>query len=98
MKIDADDLIAFAKTLEGQTLETLSRKSQFTVLVTRVGMDYTPTSSGKARQQYYKVIKKICDKFSETSSFAGSEYKNFTANSSYVLALIDRYINQKLSK
>lgn len=92
MKVDADDLIAFAKTLEGKTLETLTRKSEFTVLVTDVGMDYTPLSTGKTRHQYYKVIKKICDRFSETGSFSGQDYKSFTRNASYVLALISRYI------
>lgn len=94
MKVDADKLIDFAKTLEGQRLETLTRKKGFRVLVTKIGMDYTPESTGKARHQYKKVIRDICDRFSETNSYAGSEYRSFTANASYVLALIDKYTNQ----
>ncbi len=94
MKVSADDLIAFAKTLEGQTLQTLKKGSEFKVVVTEVGMDYTPLSTGNTRHQYYNVIKKICDHFSETNSFSGKDYKSFTANSSYVLAIINKYIEQ----
>jgi hypothetical protein len=94
MKVDADELIAYARTLEGQILSTRTGKATFTVEVTDVGMDYTPTSSGKTRHQYYKVIKQICEKFSETQSFSGRDYKSFTANASYVLALIDKYLNR----
>ena len=93
MQVDADKLIAFTKTLEGQVLETRKRKCQFTVRVTEKGMEYTPLSTGTVRKQSYKWIKRICDQFSLTNSFERQEY-NFTVHGSYVLALIGKYVNR----
>ncbi len=92
MNVNADDLIKFARTLEGELLSTLSGTSTFTVEVKEKGMDYVPTSTGKARKQSYNYIKRICDRFSETQSFRRTDYA-FTAHGSYALALIDRYVN-----
>lgn len=91
MQVDADKLIEFAKTLEGQILETRKRKCQFTVRVTPKGMEYTPLSTDKARPQSYKWIKRVCEQFSLTNSFQRQEY-SFTVHGSYVLALIEKYV------
>lgn len=92
MKIHADDLIKFARTLEETAISTLSGSSTFTVTVTDKGMNYTPSSTGRPRKQAYNYIKRVCDQFSETQSYRRSDY-SFTAHASYVLALIDRYVN-----
>jgi hypothetical protein len=93
MQVDADNLIAFAKTLEGQILETRARKKQFTVRVSEKGMEYTPLSTGKTRPQSYKWIKRVCEHYSLTNSFERQEY-SFTVHGSYVLALIGKYHNR----
>jgi hypothetical protein len=93
MRVTADDLIVFARTLEGQLITTMSRKATFRVEVTDKGMEYIPTSSGKPRKQTYSYIKRICDHFSDTQSFRKSDY-GFTAHASYALALIEKYINK----
>jgi len=92
MIVDPDDLIEFARTIEGELLTTLSGSSTFTVAVTeKKGIDYTPDSTGKPRHQTYNYTKRVCEQFSETQSLRRSEY-GFTAHGSYVLALIDLYI------
>jgi hypothetical protein len=91
--VDADSIIAFAKTLEGQVMETRKRNRQFTVFVTKKGIELTPLSTGKTRMEPYKSLRRVCDQFSSTNSFNTAEYR-YTNNISYVLALIGKHTNQ----
>lgn len=91
MRVTAEELIGFARTIEGTLITTSSGSSTFGVKVTDKGMEYTPTSTGKTRKQTYDYIKRICDQYSETQSLRKSEY-GFTAHATYALALINRYI------
>ena len=93
-KVTPDELISFAQTLEGQILETNTRRNSFTVRAVEEGLEYTPLLTGKPRVQKRKWIDRVCEQFSETNSFIRRDY-NYTVHGSYLLALIKRFLAEK---
>lgn len=88
--VKAEDLMAFAKTLKGETLQTLYRPKPFTVIV-EDDLLIVKTSTGKSRRAYKDgAVKTICDRYSASDSLVPKEYGEFWEKS-YVLALIKRF-------
>jgi hypothetical protein len=92
LAVNVDELIQFAKTLEGQELETASQKKKFIVNVVEDGLFYTPSSTGKSRKHGRRWLERVCQKFSITHSFRPGDYHDLSANASYALVLISRYL------
>lgn len=88
------DIIAFAATLEGQTLYTLTRKKAFTVRVVKKGLEYTPVFSKKKRIQEILYIDRQLNIYNETHSLSPKHYNNLTMNASYLIPIIKLYISQ----
>jgi hypothetical protein len=84
-------LLAYAKTLEGQGLETIYRRSPFTVEAERDNLVFI-NSKGKRRSHGGKFLQRVCDHFAETNSLHPVAYRDMTVNASYTLALIKRYL------
>jgi hypothetical protein len=82
----------FAKTLDGQELETATYNTKFVVTVVNNGVYYTPLSTGKSRTHGRKWLERVCQRFSITNSFKPVDYKNLSKNASYALFLISRYL------
>jgi hypothetical protein len=84
-------LLAYAKTLRGQGLETIHRRRPFTVEVEGKNLVFT-NSKGKRRSHGGKFLGRVCDHFIETNSLYPGAYRDMTVNASYTLALIKKYL------
>jgi hypothetical protein len=86
--------LSFAQTLEGQVLETNTRRNSFTVRVVEDGLEYTPLLAGKPKVQKCKWIDLVCEQFSETNSFMRQDY-SYAVNGSILLALIKQFLAER---
>lgn len=93
----ADALFGFCKTLQGETLRTMVRKTQFRVEVVESFLEITPASSGGARRESKATIAGVLARFDKTRSFQMSDYQDVSFNASYVLALVKAWQSQSLS-
>jgi len=97
-RIETNDFLVFVKTLAGQKLHTLVRKSEFQVRVDGDDLIFTPLSTKKPRLHNHAYIKSALEQFNRTGSLKPGDYSGKTANASYVLALMAHYLeNQALS-
>lgn len=94
INVEVDDLIRYSRGLDGQVLKTLWRKKEFSLHVTEKGLEYTPLISGITRKHNRKWLKRVCDEFNRIHSFHPGDYAHISANASYVLTLIDHYLNK----
>ncbi len=93
-RVSLENLNAFVRTLEGQTLFTRSQKKPFTVAVTSRGFEYTPASSGVPRINQFNYIQRVLDHFHQTQSFHPSDYTDITYNASYLLTILEMYFQE----
>jgi hypothetical protein len=84
-------LLAYAKTVEGQGLETIHRRRPFTVEVEGDNLVFI-NSKGKRRSHGGKFLQRVCEQFIETNSLFPGAYRELTVNASYTLALIKKYL------
>lgn len=84
----ADALFGFCKTLQGETLRTMVRKTQFRVEVVDSFLEITPALSGGPRRESKATISGLLARFDKTRSFQMSDYQDVSFNASYVLALV----------
>jgi hypothetical protein len=84
----ADDLFGFCKTLRGETLKTMVRKTQFRIEVINNCLEITPTSSGGGRRESKGAVSNLLAQFDKTRSLQMSDYRDVSFNASYVLALV----------
>lgn len=92
--LTAESLLSFANDLEGERLNTLSRAAGFTLRVLPTGIEITPGSSGQPRVVSREIVQRVCEEFQRTRSMRPSDYHSMTFDSSYLIAVIDRYIRQ----
>jgi 5-methylcytosine-specific restriction protein A len=88
--LSADEVITFARGLEGATLATLDRKSPFMLQVRGNGIEIIPESTKKPRLVPREIIQRVCDEYTTSKSKKQSHYKNITFNASYIILLIER--------
>ena len=93
--VDVDELLAFAQTLDGQTLRTSARNKPFTLQASLDGLEYTPHSTNSARSHKRKWLERVCHYFSQTNSFKPGNYLHLSVNASYALAVISLYIEHR---
>src|SRR4051812_4013045 len=82
-----DEFFAFARSVEGELLETLHRPKLFRVSVDGSKLYITPESK-EPRVTTRDRIGEVIEKLGATGSFQPSQYKHLTYNASYVLALV----------
>lgn len=97
MKVEPNEILAFAKSISGLTLQTLDQQNAFTVTMQGDRIWYTPISTGKRRPQSMKALSSICARYSTRGSFVSAYYTELSAHSSYTLALISAYIESRTS-
>jgi hypothetical protein len=93
-QVETETIVQFARSLEGGEILTLARGKGFKVNVTSDGLEYTPSATGIRRKHGKKWLDRICQRFNETGSFKVSDYRDLSANASYALALIDRFLRK----
>ena len=82
-----DQLLAFARSVEGETLMTLHRGKAFKVAVIGSGIEITP-STGTPRMTDRAHMGELLNRLGQTGSFQPGKYVDVTFNASYVLALV----------
>lgn len=88
MNPTADNLFAFARSKQGETLLTLTRKTPFWVAVIGNVIEITPGSSKAPRRESRDSIAAVLERFNRTLSFQMSDYQDLSFNASYILALV----------
>lgn len=91
--LTAKRLLQFASTLEGENLTTRAQQAAFSVCVVPDGLEITPASSGTPRVVRREKIQSVLDEYARTESNRTTDYLKVTFNSSYLLALINLYID-----
>jgi len=86
-----ETLMAFARALEGEPLQTLFRKNTFYIKVIGDDLVFTPVSSRAPRRERCDQIKALLDELAKTGSFRKSDYADLSFNASYVLALVKQW-------
>jgi hypothetical protein len=81
-----------AADLSDDVIETLYQRREFTVRVLPDdrGLEYTPRSTGKRREQRWTYIERVLERFNETGSLHAGDYADLTKHASYVLAIVKR--------
>lgn len=90
--IAPDDLLAFAKHLDGKQLRTLHEGRLFNIRFDGDMLVFTPLSTGNDRPHQRTYVENVCARFRETNSLHPQDYKDGTYNASYTLALIAAYL------
>ncbi len=86
-QISTDELLKFAKSVEGKTLR---RNKEFTVVVTEDSLVYIPVATNTRTKNDRHCVDEICKEFSKTNNDSPSHYvKTLKAwHASYSLTLI----------
>jgi hypothetical protein len=82
-----DELFAFARSVEGEPLQTLHRAKPFTVSVGGTKLNITP-GSRKPRATTRVRVAEVLKQLEKTGTFQPGRYQHLTYNASYVLALV----------
>jgi hypothetical protein len=87
----AQTLFAFARTLQGDELETLNRKKRFTVEVIGNTLEFTPIASSQPRKESLDRVEAMLAIVKASGEPDRSKLTEISFNSSYVLALLSRW-------
>jgi len=82
-----EELLALARRLEGETLETVTGK-QFTVGIALDCPFFTPRSSGYGQSDGRKAAERFLERYNATGSLRPSDYTDVTRNASYFIGMI----------
>lgn len=93
--ITPEELLTFARKLDGKELTTLYRKAAFSVSFNKDTLVFTPTYRNKPRPHEMKYLRRVCDDFSKSNSLRPKDYADGTRNASYTLTLIAKYLDAK---
>jgi hypothetical protein len=83
------ELLALARRLEGETLETVTGK-RFTVGVALECPFFTPASSGYGQSDGRKAAERFLERYNATGSLRPADYKDATRNASYYIGMLLR--------
>lgn len=83
-----DELVAVARDLDGQALETVTGK-RFTVGVYLDCPFFTPSSTGIGRSDGRKAAERVVERFNRTGSLRPADYADITRNASYFIPLLE---------
>jgi hypothetical protein len=89
------DLKAYARSLAGQTLETMTQRKQFTVDVSATGFTFTPASTAKPRTRSDRKVQRVLERYHEQRSLRPMDYQDMTVNASYILTILQRYLDAR---
>ena len=82
-------LLALARRLEGESLETVTGK-RFTVGLYLDCPFFTPVSSGYGQSDGRKAAERFLARYNETGSLRPADYRDVTRNASYFIGMLLR--------
>ena len=91
--ISFHELKEYAQSLNRTTLETRARHNKFHFTVDDEAFHYIPESTNKPRSQENKYVDRVLQRFNEIRSLNPKDYIDLTVNASYLLTIIEKYIN-----
>jgi hypothetical protein len=91
--ISIQELKGYAKSINGTTLETRAQHKRFHFMVDDKGFHYIPESTNKPRIQPNKFVDRVLQRFNGKRSLSPRDYQDLSKNSSYLLAIIEKYLN-----
>jgi hypothetical protein len=84
-----EELLALARRLEGETLETVTGK-RFNVGTYLDCPFFTPQSSGFGQSDGRKAAERFLARYNESGSLRPADYKDVTRNASYFIGMLLR--------
>lgn len=81
-EMNADDLLRFASTLEGERLTTRARHAEFSVHAVSGGIEITPVSSGTPRFIPRSTLEHVCEEYLSSGSTRPGDYQKITFDAS----------------
>lgn len=84
-----EELVALARRLESETLETVTGKP-FTVGIYLDCPFFTPASSGYGQSDGRKAAERFLERYNQIGSLRPGDYSDVTRNASYYVALVAR--------
>lgn len=84
-----EELLDLARSLEGETLETVTGKA-FTVGIALGNPFFTPASSGYGQSDGRKAAERFLERYNATGSLRPADYKDVTRNASYFIGMLMR--------
>lgn len=97
-KLIVDDFLRFCAMLENQRLTTAARHAGFTIAVLPDGLEITPESSGFPRRVSREKIDRVLEQYEQSASLRPVHYHDITFDSSYLMAVISAYLQDRLSR
>ena len=82
-----DELLALARRLEGQTLETVTGR-RFSVGIYRDCPFFTPESSGYGQSDGRRAAERFLERHKATGSLRPGDYADLTRNASYFIGML----------
>jgi hypothetical protein len=87
------ELREYAKSINRTTLETRTRHNKFHFTIDDKGFHYIPESTNKPRIQENKYVDRVLQRFNDIRSLSPKDYNDLTMNASYLLAIIEKFVN-----
>ena len=82
-----DDLVALARSLDGETVETVTGR-RFTVGVYLDCPFFTPASSGYGQSDGRRAAERFLERYNATGSVRPGDYADVTRNASYFIGML----------
>jgi tRNA(Ile)-lysidine synthase TilS/MesJ len=96
-RISTKSFLEFCSSLEGQEQRTLARQARFMVKVVDDGLVFIPGSSNKSRTHKRNYVERMLEDFAHKDhSRKTSDYNGYTADASYQIALMDKYVKSHI--
>jgi hypothetical protein len=90
--LNAETLLRFASTLEGEEIPTAGGRATFTLHALPTGIEITPRSTGTSRFIARHMVQRVCDEYQRSRSRRPGDYQKITFDASYILAVILRHL------
>lgn len=88
-----DELFALARSLEGETLETVTGR-RFTVSTYRDSVVFTPESSGFGQSDGRRAAERFLERYNASGSLRPGDYADVTRNASYLIPLVQHAVHR----
>lgn len=84
-----EDLLDLARSLEGETLETVTGR-QFTVSTYRDSLVFTPASSGFGQSDGRRAAERFLERYNASGSLLPGDSTDVSRNASYLVGMLIR--------
>lgn len=91
--VNLDSFIEYAKKINDSELFTKKQNKKFLFEIGSTGFYYLPSSTKKQRFQRFIYVKRFIDRYNETRSLNPKDYQDISVNASYLLVIIQNFLD-----